>query len=443
MNRAFGGSVPLPCPDMTHEWYTNDRFGMFIHWGLYSLGAGEEWRQHFERLDADTYAARYFERWDPDLFDPERWAAQAAAAGMRYVVITAKHHEGFCLWDSALTDFKAPNTPAGRDLLRPVLDAFRAAGLRTGLYYSLIDWHHPDFMVDLFHPRRDDPAELARNAERDWQRYVDYLHGQVREILTDYGKIDLLFADFSYDLDTDYGPDSFDRIRGKNRFDWHSEDLIAMVRELQPDILVNDRMGLPEGFDITTPEQSVPATWPERNGEKTRWEICDTVGRGWGYRRDDPGFKSPEQLVALLIEVVSKGGNLLLNVGPNARGEIDPGSSDRLAGVGEWMRVHGRSIYGCTQVPDELGLTPPDGVRATWNPDTRRVYLHLPQWPAHALRIPGWEGKVAYAQLLNDASELLVNVPNLVDGPAPGELHLSLPAERPDVLSPVIELFLA
>lgn len=428
---------------MAHQWYDHDRFGMFIHWGLYSLGAGEEWRQHYEELDARTYADRYFPRWDPDLFDPEAWADAAAGAGMRYVVITAKHHEGFCLWDSALTDFKAPNTPAGRDLLRPVLDAFRARGIRTGIYYSLIDWHHPDFMVDVFHPRRGDPDALAANAGRNWQNYRDHLHGQVRELLTDYGRIDLLFADFSYDRDVDHGPDSFDRIRGKNRYDWDSAALVTMARELQPDILVNDRMGLPDGYDITTPEQSVPATWPERDGTRVRWEICDTIGRGWGYRRDDPGYKTADQLVTLLVDVVGRGGNLLLNVGPTARGELDPTSTRRLEQLGAWMHRHGRSIYGCTQVPADLIGELPSGVRATWNPTTRRVYLHLGQWPPHALRIPGFGAEVAYAQLLHDASEILVDEPAFIDGPRPGELHLRMPADRPEVLVPVVELFLA
>jgi len=426
----------------TDDWYRDARFGLFIHWGLYSLGAREEWLQHYERLDAGAYAARYFDRWDPDLYDPERWADAAAAAGMRYVVVTAKHHEGFCLWDSALTDFSAPNTPAGRDLLAPMLEAFRARGIRTGLYYSLIDWHHPDFMVDVFHPLRDDRDALAANAERNWDAYRSYLHGQVRELLTSYGRIDLLFADFSYGRDVDHGPDSFDRLRGKNRFDWHSEELLAMVRELQPGILVNDRMGLRNGYDITTPEQSVPGAWPERDGVRVRWEVCDTIGRGWGHRREDPGYKTALQLVTLLIDVVAKGGNLLLNVGPTARGEFDPVSSTRLAEIGGWLRRHGRSIYGCTQAPDGLSGALPPGVRATWNPESDRLYLHLTEWPPHALRIAGWQRKVAYAQLLHDASEVAVNEPAFVDGPVEGELHLRLPVERPDVVVPVVELFL-
>lgn len=427
----------------TSDWYTHDRFGMFIHWGLYALGAREAWMQHVDRLSGDEYRSRYFDRFDPDLYDPEVWADAAAAAGMKYMVITSKHHEGFCLWDTQYTDYKAPGTPAGRDLLRPALDAFRDRGIRTGLYYSLVDWYHPDFMIDIFHPLRSHPDALAMNTAKDWTRYRKYLHDQVRELLSGYGPIDLLFADFSYDADVDHGPDSFDRIRGKNRFDWDAATLIEMVRRLQPDILVNDRMGLPEGFDITTPEQVVPAEWPQRNGGPAMWEICHTIASGWGYQREEPGYKTADQLVSLLIEVVSKGGNMLLNVGPTGRGEIDRVSLERLHQVGSWMRVHGRSIYGCTQPDDDLGLSLPPGVMATWNPTKRRLYLHLPQWPTQALRIPGWEGKVAYAQLLDDASEIPINKPAFIDGPAPGELHLTLPIKRPEVISPVVELFLA
>lgn len=427
----------------TNDWYTHDRFGMFIHWGLYSLGAREAWMQHVDRLSGDDYRARYFDRFDPDLYDPQVWADAAAGAGMKYMVMTSKHHEGFCLWDSDHTDYKAPNTPAGRDLLRPALEAFRDRGIRTGLYYSLVDWYHPDFMIDIFHPLRSHPDALAMNADKDWNRYRQYLHDQVRELLSGFGPIDLLFADFSYDADVDHGPDSFDRIRGKNQYDWDGRALIEMARQLQPDILVNDRMGLPDGFDITTPEQVVPATWPQRNGRPAMWEICHTIASGWGYQREEPGYKTADQLVALLVEVVSKGGNLLLNIGPTGRGEIDRVSLQRLREVGEWMRAHGRSIYGCTQPDDDLDLSLPPGVTATWNPEKRRLYLHLPQWPTQALRIPGWEGRVAYAQLLDDASEIPINEPEFVDGPAPGELHLKLPIKRPEVISPVVELFLA
>ena len=185
-----------PTPGDT-AWFTRDRFGMFIHWGLYALPARHEWVKTRERMTDADYD-RYFRRFDPDLFDPRDWARQAKAAGMRYAVLTAKHHDGFCLFDSQYTDYKATNTPAGRDLVREFTDAFRAEGLRVGLYYSLLDWHHPDFTIDVHHPRRDDPDARAQNEGRSMARYCEYVRNQVRELLTGYGKIDVLWFDFSY-----------------------------------------------------------------------------------------------------------------------------------------------------------------------------------------------------------------------------------------------------
>ncbi len=190
----------LPRPARTAgdtRWFTEARFGLFIHWGLHTLAACHEWVKQRERLRDEEYD-RYFRHFDPDLYDPARWARVARAAGMEYAVITTKHHEGFCLWDSALTDYKAPNTPAGRDLLRPFVDACRAEGLKIGFYHSLIDWRHPEFPVDGLHPRRDDEAYIAASGGRDGRKYAEYLHGQTRELLTGYGPIDILWFDFSY-----------------------------------------------------------------------------------------------------------------------------------------------------------------------------------------------------------------------------------------------------
>src|SRR3990170_7906944 len=222
------------------EWFSHDRLGMFIHWGLYALPARHEWVMNFERTPLEEYRkyARYF---DPDLYDPWEWARTAREAGMKYLVLTTKHHEGFCLWDSALTDYKSTNTPAGRDLVREFVDAVRGEGLRVGFYHSLLDWHHPDFTIDGRHPRRDDSeAEItALNEGRDMARYREYLHGQIRELLTDYGKIDYLFYDFSYKND-----DHHEVWGGKGARDWGSEELLAMSRELQPNIVVNDRLDI-------------------------------------------------------------------------------------------------------------------------------------------------------------------------------------------------------
>ncbi|MBN2583610.1 MAG: alpha-L-fucosidase [Planctomycetes bacterium] len=416
------------------DWFVRDRFGLFIHWGLYALPARHEWVKCHEAMTDQQYE-KYLRHFDPDLYDPAQWAAAASGAGMKYFVVTTKHHEGFCLWDSKLTDYKATNTPAGRDLLRPMVDAFRAAGLRVGFYHSLLDWHHPQYTIDPYvHPQRNHPDRQKLNASRDQAAYSRYLHGQVRELLTEFGRVDILWADFSF---TNKGPE------GKGRDDWQSEELYRITRELQPQIILNDRLDLESGWDVKTPEQYQPREWLRVGGKPVVWEACQTFSGSWGYHRDETSWKSVEQLVQMLIDTVSKGGNLLLNVGPTGRGEFDRRALDRLAGMGEWMRLHGRSIYGCTQAPAEFAT--PQDCRLTWNAEKRRLYVHVFAWPTGLLHMDGLAGKVEYAQLLNDASEVKfglsreATIQNVDMGR--DTLTLQLPVRKPDVTVPVIELF--
>jgi alpha-L-fucosidase len=424
----------MPNPDLA--WFTNDRFGLFIHWGLYSLGARHEWLMNRERIQTSEYE-KYAQYFEPDLFDPVSWAAQAKAAGMKYVVLTTKHHEGFCLWDSKLTDYTVMNTPWGKDLVAAFVDAVRAAGLKVGLYHSLLDWHHPDFLVDGHHPRRDDDNATEQNEGRDMARYREYLHGQVRELLTGYGKIDYLFYDFSYNE-----KDHRDIWGGKGASDWGSKELLALTRELQPEILVNDRLAVPG--DFVTPEQYQPSKPMELNGVPVPWEACQTLNGSWGYYRDNYNDKSADLLVRMLVDGVSKDGNLLLNVGPTARGNFDPRAETSLAEIGDWMRLHSRAIYGA----GPSAFDPPQDVRYTQR--GRRLYVHVFAWPFEHLHLPGLAGKVDYAQLLNDASEIGMREidPNLkalntgIGGLPAGTLTLTLPVRRPDVAVPVIELFL-
>lgn len=420
----------------SHAWFTHDRFGMFIHWGLYALPARHEWVMNAEHLTHENYTT-YFDHFEPDLYDPAEWAKMAKAAGMKYVVLTTKHHEGFCLWDTKLTSFRASNAPAGRDLLRPFVEAVRAAGLKVGLYHSLIDWHHPDFLIDGLHPRRDDPDAGAQNAGREMARYRDYLHGQVRELLTDYGRIDYLFFDFSYQ-----GDPAGEVWGAKGSDDWNSKELLALCRELQPDILVNDRLGV--AGDFVTPEQYQPAGSMMVDGHEVPWEACQTLNGSWGYFRDNNDYKSPDLLVRMLIDGVSKNGNLLLNVGPTARGVFENDAVESLTQIGEWMRFHSRSIYGAG--PAEFA--PPPDARYTQRGD--RLYLHLFAWPFEHVHLAGLAGRVRYAQLLNDASEIgwqhidatVVGFNTGVPAQPPGTLTLTLPVRRPDVLVPVVEIFL-
>ncbi len=416
------------------DWFLHDRFGLFVHWGLYSLPARHEWVRNFEKISNEDYQ-KYFDHFDPDLYDPRVWAEEAKKAGMKYAVITTKHHEGFALWDSALTDYKAPSTPARRDLLHPWVDAFRGAGFKIGFYHSLIDWHHPDFPIDGLHPMRDDIAFREREKGRDMRKYTEYLHGQTRELLTQFGKVDIMWFDFSYS-GRDWGWS-----RGKGKDDWQSEKLLKMVRELQPGIIVNDRLEI--GGDVRTPEQYQPRGWMEVDGKRVVWEACQTLNGSWGYHRDNLDWKPVVMLVRMLIDNVSKGGNLLLNVGPNARGEFEPRALETLRGIGQWMRLHGRSIYGCTASE----FTAPPDCRFTQN--GKRLYLHVFAWPFRHIHLEGMAGRVEYAQMLNDGSEVKMlevdphqQAQNTTMGGAAGTITLELPIQKPDVVVPVIELFL-
>ncbi|MCG8407701.1 MAG: alpha-L-fucosidase, partial [Phycisphaerales bacterium] len=264
------GLQSLALPESKKAWFVNDRFGMFIHFGLYALPARHEWIKNFEEQNDEDYQ-RYFDNFDPDLYDPATWARRAREAGMKYVVLTSKHHEGFCLWDTKASDYKVTNTPYGRDLIRPFVEAFRAEGLRVGFYYSLLDWHHPDFTVDPRHPQRNHPDAAVLNQGRDGRRYAEYMREQVRELLTWFGKIDIMWFDFSY-ADWMLGD-----LVGKGAEDWESEAMMRLVRELQPDIIINNRLGLDELTpDVTTPEQYMPRAAPLHNGQPVTWEACHT-----------------------------------------------------------------------------------------------------------------------------------------------------------------------
>ena len=430
---------PLSTIGDTH-WFIHDRFGMFIHWGLYALPARGEWVKSQERMRDEDYQ-KFFEHFDPDLFDPTEWVRVARQAGMKYFVFTAKHHDGFCLWDTQQTDYKVTRTPFGKDVLRLVVDAFRAEGLRVGFYYSLIDWHHPDFTLDVFHPLRDHLEAEKLNAVRDMRRYAAYVRAQVRELLTGYGPVDILWMDYSYPKN------SYKGFPGKGHLDWESDELYRLIRELAPRIILNNRMDLQDvPPDIYSPEQDQPTGWLHVNGQPVVWETCHTFTGSWGYHRERAAWAKPEQLIQFLIDRVAFGGNLLLNVGPTARGALAPNTLDALRVYADWLRLHARSIYGCTQ----SDFTPPPGVRFTQSQDGGRLYVYVYDWPSrlsYALKLPGLAGKVAYAQLLNDASEIPFMDASLASSrkekePQPGTLLLTLPKTRPEVSVPVVELFL-
>jgi alpha-L-fucosidase len=417
-------------------WWTEARFGMFIHWGLYAEAARHEWVKKNERISDEAYQ-KYFEMFNPDLFDAKEWAKKAKAAGMKYAVITTKHHEGFNMFKSAYTDYNIMNTPYGKDIIKEWVEAFRAEGLGIGFYYSLIDWHHPEYTIDRVHPQSANSKEEyeALNKGRDMGVYREYLKNQVREILTNYGKIDILWLDYSF-------PGEF----GKGKEDWGSVELMKMVRQLQPEILVNDRADLKDykgGWDFTTPEQFKVQKWPEENGVKIPWETCQTFSGSWGYYRDEHTWKDNKQLLVLLIESVSKGGNVLLNVGPTARGTFDYRADKALKEMGEWMNYNSHSIYGCTEAPN--GFIVPDNTLLTYNPKTNRLYIHLLDYPMTNFLLRDYGDKVKYARFLHDGSEIKMGKPQghwIQQETVKNDINLILPIIKPNVEIPVIEIFL-
>ena len=304
------------------KWFMEARFGMFIHWGLYSIPAKGEWMMSEAEMSVSEYK-QYFDLFDPVDYNPREWVRLAKEAGMQYAVLTAKHHDGFCLFDSALTEYKATNTKAGRDLVREFVDACREEGIRVGLYFSIIDWSHPDFPKygDRQHPRRNN--EAYKDEKIDFDRYVEFMNGQVKELVTNYGKLDILWFDFSYD----------DMCGEK----WKATELIKMVRKYQPDVIIDNRLegsGEDHGSiatanpliysgDFASPEQIIPPEGVrDELGEMIPWEHCATMNNHWGYCNFDHQYKSPEMLIRKLVECTRKGGNMILNVGPDAKGNI-------------------------------------------------------------------------------------------------------------------------
>lgn len=418
---------------MRQRWFDEARFGMFVHFGLYSAAARHEWVKNYEQLTNDEYRC-YFEHFDPDRFDAARLAAQAKATGMGYVVLTTKHHEGFALWDSAETDFTSV-TACGRDLVAEFVAAMREVGLRVGFYHSVIDWHHPDFTVDWNHPQRNDAAAVAANPGRDLARYRRYLHAQVKELLTGYGEIDYLFFDFTY-------PEERDGLPGKGPEDWDADGLLALCRQLQPNMLVNDRLGIPA--DFVTPEQYQPTRPLMRDGEPLVWEACQTMNGSWGYHRDNTEQKSAVLLTQMLADSVSMDGNMLLNIGPDGRGAISPRDEATLDEIADWMALHRDAIRGAGHASWQ---SPREGV---YTQRGNKLYLHLFSWPLGFVHLPGLAGKVDYARFLHDGSWLRTSVSDpdqqadlmTPAGQEQGTLTVHLPVQRPEVLLPVIELSL-
>ena len=374
------------------RWWHEAKFGMFIHFGLYSVIGRHEWAMEMEGIPAAEYE-KLAEQFNPKPNAAREWARLAKRAGMKYMVMTTKHHEGFCLFDTEFTDYCAPKRACGRDLVAEFVEAARAEGLRVGFYYSLMDWHHPD-------GARCVEDEAAR------KRFVKYIHGQVRELMTNYGKIDILWYDVPWPLDAE---------------GWESARMNRMVRELQPDIIINNRSGLPE--DFSTPEQHVRGEPAGR-----AWETCMTMNDSWGYHKADDNWKTPKQILRYLITCARDGGNYLLNIGPKPDGSVPEESVHILNVVGEWMDKYGHTIYGAE---------PCDVKRSCFANFTRKgttLYVHVHFWPGREWAIGGIRTKVKSAKLLPEGEPVKFEQ---------NEFRVrfkDLPSEAPDNPISVLEL---
>ena len=329
---------------------------MFIHWGLYSILGREAWAMGDEDIPLAEYE-KLATQFRPPANAARAWARLAREAGMRYMVMTTKHHEGFCLFDSKLTDYCATRQGPGRDLVREYVDAARAEGLRVGFYYSLMDWHHADWLQ-------------AKDAPAARKRFVDYTHGQIRELMSNYGKVDILWYDMAVPLDA---------------IGWRSQEMNAMVLQQQPDILINNRNLLPG--DFSTPEQSTQAA-------KSDWESCMTINDSWAYLAGDNNWKSPQQLIQNLVECARDGGNYLLDIGPKPDGSVPEPSVLRLRAIGQWLQRNGKAVYGTQR------CNFPHGNIGVYTRNGNTLYTIIYFWPGNAMAVGGVKCKVKSAYFL-------------------------------------------
>ena len=374
------------------KWWHEAKYGMFIHWGSYSALGRHEWAKEVEAIPVAEYE-KLTRRFKPKPGCIRKMAKLAKAAGMRYMVLTSKHHEGFCLWNTATTDYCAPKQACGRDLIAEYVKAARAEGLKVGFYFSLMDWHHPD-------------GEKCATSEAARERFIKYVHAQVRELVTNYGKLDILWYDVSWPLDAD---------------GWQSRKLNNMVRRIQPDIIINNRSQLPE--DFSTPEQHISSA-----EEGRAWEACMTLNGSWGYHRNDDQWKPAKQVIMNLAQCAAGGGNYLLNIGPRGDGSIPEPSARILTEVGRWLKRNGKAIFKTDRC---------EAARSLFAGFTRRgntLYVLAHHWPGSNWAIAGLRTKVKSARLLATGKPVKFKQDSL------RVVFSGLPARAPDSPVTVLEL---
>jgi alpha-L-fucosidase len=419
-----------PDRDARMAWFRDAKFGMFIHWGIYSVPAGEwkgktsyaEWFQLQTKMPCEQYD-KYAAEFNPVKFNARHWAKTAKEAGMKYLVITSKHHDGFSMFDTKFSDFNiVGSTPYKRDPMKELAAACRDEGIKFCFYYSIADWHNPD-----------SPAQYSQRgfhgnpkADADVAKYADYMRNQVHELLTGYGPIGILWFDGGGAFKS---PDRAKLLK--------ADEMVKMIHETQPDCLINNRLGA--GSDYGTPEQFIPA-----GGAKEPFEVCMTLNGHWGYNKADHNWKSTSTLVRNLVDIVSKGGNYLLNVGPTSEGLIPDQSIERLKQIGAWLKVNGEAIYGAGPTafgyelgtpgnPDSRGRARSEGAlgwRCTTKPG--KYYIHIFDWSEGKFELKGVKQKIKKAYLLADRDKTL-SVEQEAD-----RVSVQLPPQMPETIATVL-----
>ena len=393
--------------EATRKWFREAKFGLFIHWGLYSVRGEGEWLRSYKKVPEDEYRQQ-IPGFTAERFDAKAWARLARETGVKYMVITTKHHDGFCMFDAHNTDWKVTNTPAGRDLIRELVDAFEAEGIKVGFYYSIMDWHHPDYL-----PRMEFEAVSRPSEGHDVMDYIAYMREQIHQLMTEYGDAPFVLW---YDGGWMNAPEELG-----------AAETNALARKWHPGLLINDRHHTKE--DLITPEQRVPATGIlDDNGEPALWEGCMTMtSYWWGYDRNETKFKSRGFILRTLIDMVSKGGNYLLNIGPRADGTIQREFTDRMRFIGKWMKKYGDAIYGTTASP--FNRLPFYG-RVTVSGDTLNVFVFA--WPKEGhICLPNLKNNILSAHLMGRSHALQVFRRG-------GQWHIKLPNNPPDEIASVV-----
>ncbi|HEY8934863.1 MAG TPA: alpha-L-fucosidase [Cyclobacteriaceae bacterium] len=414
-SQAQSQYTPTPENMKSREWFQDARFGLFIHWGVYSILGDGEWVMNNQHIPIKAYE-KLPSFFNPTQFDPKEWVAMAKASGIKYIVITSKHHDGFAMFDSKVSDYNiVKKTPYGKDVLKMLADECHAQGMKLFFYHSQLDWHHPDYF-----PRGNTGGDWTGREEKgDMNKYLDYMDSQLTELLTNYGEVAGIWFDGMWD---------------KKDADWRLEKTYSLIHKLQPAALVgsNHHRAPYAGEDFQMFEKDLPGHnttgfAPEQKIGDLPKETCETINNSWGFNLQDGSNKSRKDLIQYLVKASGYGANFLLNVGPMPNGKIQPEHVALLKQMGEWLNTYGESIYGTRGGPlsaREWGVATQKG---------NKVFIHILNWEDESLTIPSWGRKIKSAKLFIDKTPIKFSETEF-------GITLKVPKDKRDDVDTVVEL---